>query len=199
MTQTKINMNLKDQAINANTNELPPTHLGWNGRLNGPVDNFQSSCMSCHMTAEVPALSPMNPTFQAPAGVPPIGSPVNQPPPAGYTGDWYGGWMRWFQNVKCGEPFDKPGNPWTMTGAKSTDYSLQVAISVSNFLEWQALDGLYAKNYKESPGMATTKKRKEGAPNAQAAPAMAGPRSKIPSAKGRSVHPITRDVDPPKP
>ena len=40
---TKINPNLKETSINADTNELPPTHLGWNGRLNGPVDNSQSS------------------------------------------------------------------------------------------------------------------------------------------------------------
>lgn len=33
---TKINPRLKETAINPNTQELPPTHLGWNGRLNGP-------------------------------------------------------------------------------------------------------------------------------------------------------------------
>jgi len=32
-----------------------PQHLGWLGRLNGPVDNPASACLSCHMTAEVPA------------------------------------------------------------------------------------------------------------------------------------------------
>jgi hypothetical protein len=31
-----------------------PGHLGCNGRLNGPADNANSSCMSCHMTASVP-------------------------------------------------------------------------------------------------------------------------------------------------
>jgi hypothetical protein len=25
--------------INADASELPATHIGWNGRLNGPVDN----------------------------------------------------------------------------------------------------------------------------------------------------------------
>ncbi len=192
LTQTKINLALKETTINPNTKELPPTHLGWNGRLNGPVDNYQSSCMSCHMTAEVPSLSPANPTFQAPSAQPPVGSPVNQPPPAGFTGTWYGGWMRWFQNLKCGEPFDKAGNPWTIIGAKSTDFGLQLSMVLTNFGEWQALDGLYAKSYKESPQAATQKK--EAVPNATPAAA----RSKIPSAKGRAVHPVTRDEKPPK-
>ncbi|MEF9672596.1 hypothetical protein QNM99_11185, partial [Pseudomonas sp. PCH446] len=63
-TVTKINPALKQTAINANTQELPPTHLGWNGRLNGPVDNPNSSCQSCHMTAESPQVAIMNPLFQ---------------------------------------------------------------------------------------------------------------------------------------
>ena len=31
-----------------------PGHLGCNSRLNGPADNASSACMSCHMTASVP-------------------------------------------------------------------------------------------------------------------------------------------------
>jgi hypothetical protein len=36
-------------------------HLGWLGRLNGPVDNPQSACLSCHGTAQSPVVSPMVP------------------------------------------------------------------------------------------------------------------------------------------
>lgn len=127
-TVTKINPSIKMSAINANVNELPPTHLGWNGRLNGPVDNPVSSCMSCHMTAEVPELSPLNPSFQA--NPPPMGSPA---------------WMRWFQDLDCAEPFDQ--------GALSSDFSLQVSISVTNFEEWAvpAQSGLFAKDYITPP------------------------------------------------
>lgn len=123
-TVTKINPNLKETAINPDPHELPPTHLGWNGRLNGPVDNPVSSCISCHMTAESPTLSPLNPSFQA--NPPPIGSPE---------------WMRWFSNVACAHPFDAQ--------AKSTDYSLQLSISIENFLLWKtpAQSGLFAKDY----------------------------------------------------
>ncbi len=52
-------------------------HVGFKGRLNGPVDNPTSSCLSCHATAETPE------------GVM-IGSDPN----------------RWFQNLKSGQPFD---------------------------------------------------------------------------------------------
>ncbi len=40
---------------------LRPGHLGCNGRLNGPADNANSSCMSCHMTASVPDQSRQTP------------------------------------------------------------------------------------------------------------------------------------------
>lgn len=30
------------------------THFGWAGRLNVPVDNRLSSCLSCHSTAQSP-------------------------------------------------------------------------------------------------------------------------------------------------
>lgn len=68
--KTYINPLLKETIINPDEKELPPTHLGWNGRLNGPVDNPQSSCMSCHMTAEFPQVSPMSPLFLPPNQVP---------------------------------------------------------------------------------------------------------------------------------
>ena len=114
-TVTKINPDLKESAINAKP-ELPPTHLGWNGRLDGPVDNPVSACMSCHMTAESPQLSPLNPSFQS------------DPPPVGSKE-----WMRWFQNEMAGHPFDP--------GALSTDYSLQLADGIANFYDWKCNQG----------------------------------------------------------
>lgn len=125
---TKINPNLKETSINPNPKELPPTHLGWNGRLNGPVDNPMSSCLSCHMTAEVPTLSPLNPLFQA--NPPPVGSPA---------------WMRWFANGPCGVPFD--------ADAQSADFSLQLAMGIANFQEWAppAQSGLFAADYETPP------------------------------------------------
>lgn len=115
---TRRNPNLKETIINPDDKELPPTHLGWNGRLNGPADNYLSSCMSCHQTAQSPTKSPSSPLFQAAEKVPAVGSKE---------------WMRWFQNVKCGERFD-PEKP-----TASMDFSLQLAISLQNFYHWKDL------------------------------------------------------------
>jgi len=54
-------------------------HLGYQGRLNGPVDNKISSCLSCHSTAETP------PGAMVPSG----GDP-----------------SAWFRNIPSGQPFD---------------------------------------------------------------------------------------------
>jgi hypothetical protein len=45
-----------------------PGHLGCNSRLNGPADNANSSCMSCHMTASVPDASLRTPPIIAQFG-----------------------------------------------------------------------------------------------------------------------------------
>jgi hypothetical protein len=122
--RTIRNPRLKETIINDDDKELPPTHLGWNGRLNGPVDNPMSSCMSCHATAQVRETSPLSPLFQA-----------NPPEPGSDA------WMRWFQNLKCGARFDK--------AVPSTDFSLQLAISIKNFLQWRGeARGISATNYK---------------------------------------------------
>jgi hypothetical protein len=110
--KTMVNPKLKESAINDDEKELPPTHLGWNGRLNGPVDNPMSSCMSCHMTAESPQRSQISPLFEA------------DPPEPGSNE-----WMRWFKNLKCGEKFDRSATP--------TDFSLQMAIALQNFRTWR--------------------------------------------------------------
>jgi hypothetical protein len=109
---TIINPSLQETVINSDTDELPPTHLGWNGRLNGPVDNAMSSCMSCHMTAETPQRSQISPLFET-------------VPPAPGSKEW----MRWFQNLKCGQAFDRRSLP--------TDFSLQMAIGLQNFRSWR--------------------------------------------------------------
>lgn len=62
-SRTIINTSLKGTIINPGSTGLPPTHLGWTGRLNGPVDNPMSSCYSCHSTAEYPRLAIMTPLF----------------------------------------------------------------------------------------------------------------------------------------
>ena len=134
-TETKINPLLKETIINPNKNELPPAHLGWGYRLNGPVDNSLSSCMSCHSTAEYPVVTAILPFLNTP----PVNPPAKQGEPASAE------WMRWFRNVKCATPFD-PGQ------AVSLDYSLQLAKSIQNFVDYKnaTVLGQYAMEYWET-------------------------------------------------
>jgi hypothetical protein len=44
--------NQKDETVPLKTST--PQHLGCDGRLNGPIDNPVSSCLSCHATSETP-------------------------------------------------------------------------------------------------------------------------------------------------
>src|SRR3989442_10815858 len=93
---------LRETIINDST-EVPHQHLGRAGRLNGPVDNPKSSCLSCHSTAEYQAVSPV---------IPPTSATTTET-------------MRWFRNIKAGTPFD--------VGQKSLDYSLQLALGIQRF------------------------------------------------------------------
>ncbi len=123
-TQTRTNPALKETIIN-HSSDMPPMHLGWGLRLNGPADNPRSSCMSCHSTAQYPPISSILPFFNVP--------PVND---AGSPA-----WMRWFRNVPCAVAFDPE--------AISTDYSLQLAQSIQNVMEWksQNVGGFYSVQF----------------------------------------------------
>lgn len=99
---------LKEQVLN-NDPDLPPQHLGWGGRLNGPVDNPKSSCMSCHSRAEWPLRE------------------VLPPKTAEYDSKEF---MSWFANVRGGEAYTP--------GSKSLDYSLQLAEGLKKYSEWKA-------------------------------------------------------------
>ena len=124
-TKTDINEKLKEQVINP-SDELPPQHLGWNGRLNGPADYYASSCMSCHSTAQISGNAHQNPDFGK--------RKVAHGP---------GEWMRWFRNLECGVPFSEQAN--------STDYSLQLALGVQNFYHWRDQQGGFAARKIELP------------------------------------------------
>jgi hypothetical protein len=124
--KTIINPDLKQTVINASA-DLPPMHLGFGLRLNGPVDNTQSSCMSCHSTAQYPQITPILPNMVKKDGV-----PLKPATPE---------WMRFFRNIQCATPFDPQ--------ATSMDYSLQLAASIQNFLAARTSEtgGLYSVQY----------------------------------------------------
>jgi hypothetical protein len=106
--------------INPAAPEYARTHLGVDGRLNGPVDNPASACMSCHSTSQAPSFASMIP----PAGgaCAPLAS-------------------NWFRNLSGGTAFgrfDPEGavcetslDGLTVTAA---DYSLQLAATVTRAL-----------------------------------------------------------------
>jgi hypothetical protein len=88
-------------------------HYGWADRLNGPVDNPVSSCMSCHATAGWPA--------------------VALTPQANMTDKQK---LFWFRNVDSGVAFcqgQKIGTYQCPTQV-SQDYSLQITFGVQNFM-----------------------------------------------------------------
>jgi hypothetical protein len=134
--RTIINAKLKETVINPSA-DLPPQHLGWNGRLNGPADYYGSSCMSCHSTAQYPVQAVQNPDFLKKRKVD------------------YGSkeWMRWFRNLQCGEPFSENSN--------STDFSLQLAIGIQNFNHWRQEQGGHFSRKIELPRDIEIKRGKE--------------------------------------
>lgn len=95
-------------------------HLGVDGRLNGPVDNPASACMSCHSTAQAPAVAPMLPT-----------GACNQPPHR----------EKWFRNLKGTTAFGRfqPSGQTCNTSSPgvtltAADYSLQLSATVARAL-----------------------------------------------------------------
>ena len=127
--KTKVNKDLL-QSVIFDSAQLPPQHLGWNGRLNGPADLNTTSCMSCHIAAQYPAV-----TSLVPDGAVPDGGP--KPPAQGGSPEW----MKWFANIRCATSMD----PRTY----STDFSFQVAIALQNFFTVKSglVQGAWATDY----------------------------------------------------
>ena len=87
-----------------------PQHLGFEKRLNGPVDNPRSSCLSCHSTAQIDT----NLSRQSRDAIPPTNASLAT--------------LRlYFRNIKSGVPFD--------AGALSLDYSLQLQNGIANWAQ----------------------------------------------------------------
>lgn len=94
---------LQESRINPRAQHLV-THLGWEGRLNGPVDNPDSSCLSCHGAAQDP-LGATLPRTTSQASL-----------------------ARFFRNIPAGVAFNADRDDDHV----STDYSLQIAMGMRN-------------------------------------------------------------------
>ena len=108
---------IEETWINVNAPAYARQHLNVGGRLNGPVDNRQSACMSCHSTAQAPSYATMLPTLGC-----------NQAP---FKTNWY-------RNLPGTQAFGAftPGQgsctETTPTPAPvAADYSLQLASTVT--------------------------------------------------------------------
>jgi hypothetical protein len=141
-------------------------HLGSNNRLNGPADNANSSCLSCHGTASVPDSKLNTPpllaqfsdlTKQSVApflgmknqGLDRTGAMAVEQKDVGFS-DIDG---IYFANVMAGQPFMMnakstgknvmpAGTPTYANSGQSTwisvDYSLQLSFSLLQWMQWQA-------------------------------------------------------------
>jgi hypothetical protein len=98
-------------------------HLGYAGRLNGPADNAESSCLSCHATAGLTMTRTPRGTR---ADAPPLVTAAAPKPPAMTTERK----LAWFLNLPAGVPFS-----WDTQF--SLDYQLQMAIGIQRFYEAQ--------------------------------------------------------------
>jgi hypothetical protein len=99
---------LRETRINASLQI--PQHLGFEKRLNGPIDNPRSSCTSCHSTAQIQA----DLSRTARAAIPPANATLQT--------------LRlYFRNIKSGQPFD--------AGALPLDYSLQLQNGIANWAQ----------------------------------------------------------------
>ncbi|OMH33974.1 hypothetical protein [Motiliproteus sp. MSK22-1] len=142
-------------------------HLGCNDRLNGPADNANSSCMSCHGTASVPDMNQVTPPLvsQFSAQTKQCVAPVINSSTAGVDRSGAAAVVKndvtfadidsiYFANVGAGEPFNMTvktskgevnvmgeGVPAYKDGRKSwisLDYSLQTSIALKQWMQWQA-------------------------------------------------------------
>jgi hypothetical protein len=105
---------LKETWLNPTVSML---HYGYQNRLNGPVDNPVSSCMSCHSSGEIGVKSPTDTGSGMIAPIP-MPTPPATPPPHDIA--------YWFRNIGPAQPFDTPG-------FVSTGYSLQVMDGIRNY------------------------------------------------------------------
>ena len=125
-TNDKINSTLKQSIINAEllvpdgkvtpANRAFVRHLGQGGRMNGPVDNPISSCMSCHAFA---AVTPDG----HPAKIANFGKEYTLKDFNQFFGDRRCGTHTFFQNDDNGKPIEYT----------ATDFSFQISNGIRNY------------------------------------------------------------------
>jgi hypothetical protein len=100
-------------------------HLGYGGRLAGPVDNAKASCLGCHQTAGFPTV-PILPEFSANGAVLKLDAGRRPGSDQSFRLMYYG-------NAASGVVFSD-------TQLYSSDYSLQLSMSLQNFASLRCAD-----------------------------------------------------------
>lgn len=100
-----------------NTNRTPELHLGLRGLLNGPIDNPRASCVACHGLAQIAIVDDPEPSLPR--------VPSDNASAATL--------LRYLRNIGPQEPYSPD--------YLSLDYSLQLQVGISNFLEEQQRSG----------------------------------------------------------
>lgn len=113
---------IKETIVSADAPSYAASHLGWAGRMNGPVDNPISGCLSCHSTAQWPR-APIFPARNCTEAQS----------------------LFWFRDVKGSTPFglvDRNScDPIPVTQPLAAlDYSLQMAVAVENVLRYRDIN-----------------------------------------------------------
>lgn len=130
----EVNQSVNQSVVNAELEGV--THgwtnrpvMGWQGRLNGPLDNLNSSCLSCHGSAQFPRSFLLG-------NVP---SRAIDPDPRNRTA--YGERLRtYFRDIAPGEVFDPVTRFFndpnkTLVKAISLDYSLQIQTGLEHLCQ----------------------------------------------------------------
>jgi hypothetical protein len=100
-------------------------HLGYGGRLAGPVDNAKASCMGCHQTAGFPTV-PILPEFSANGSLLKLDAGIRPETEQSLR-------MMYQGNVASGVVFSD-------TQLYSSDYSLQLSMSLQNFVSLRCVE-----------------------------------------------------------
>lgn len=141
---------LEEAFVSPEVPAFAKAHLGWAGRVNGPVDNPVSACVSCHSTAQYPVDAALAP-FAANCN-----TDVEK--------------LRWFRNLAGTEPFGKIDSatclPVESPPAAPLDFSLQMQVAVQSALQFKNVNPCAPPAAPEAAFEATTPalRRSSGAP-----------------------------------
>lgn len=132
---------LEEAYVSAEIPSYAEAHLGWAGRVNGPVDNPISACISCHSTAQYPVAAPIAPFSSR------CDSDAKK--------------LHWFRNLRGDEPFGAVNAanclPTTPPGPLTAlDFSLQMQVAVQSALQFRDVNPCGALALRESRTLAPT-------------------------------------------